>query len=77
MVAMTKANVPSLLEFREVFDEGGEDGWSVVVVVFEDVEEVYDCAEMHSRIRSTWRPRCTLGWYRSINVSFFAPRDSI
>ena len=43
-----KANVPSLLESREVLDEGGEYGWSVVIVVFEDVEEAYDCAEMHS-----------------------------
>ena len=41
-----KANVPSLLEVREVLDEGGEHRWSVVVVIFEDVEEVYDCAEI-------------------------------
>ena len=71
---MTKANVPSLLEPREVLDEGGEHGRTVVVVVFEDVEEVYNCAEVHSR--PTRRAWCTLGWYRSI-VSFFAPRDSI
>ena len=74
-MAVTKANVPSLLELREVLDEGGEHGWSVVVVVFEDVEEVYDCAEMHSR--PTWRSTgCTLGWHGSI-VSFVALRDSI
>ena len=64
-----KANVPSLLESREVLDEGSKHRWSVVVVVFEDVEEVYDCAEMHSRPTRRPRPSCTLGWYQ--------PRDSI